>query len=64
MSAKEILKTYPIGSHIIDAFGHPNKITNHYLTLSDFKPIGTILLGGAYIYNPIDKRYAEVISAE
>jgi len=61
LTAKEILKKYPIGAKIIDAFGNITVINNHYLTTSKFKNCGTLVLGGAYIFDGKEKVWAIIV---
>lgn len=61
MKASEIKKLYPSGTRVIDCFGQEGRIIGSYLTVSEFHPAGTLVLGGEYIYSPETNRWAEVV---
>ena len=62
--ASEIKAKYPTGTKVIDCYGQRDMIRSSYLTVSEFKAIGTLVLGGVYIYDPVKKKWAEVIEED
>lgn len=60
MRASEIIKKYPSGSTVIDCYGQKSRVIGSYLQVSEFKPAGTLVLGGAWIFDSVTKRWAVV----
>ena len=58
MTIKEITKAFPLGCLIIDPYGNKRIIRNHKIEVSKFKQIGTLILGGQYIYDAESKKWA------
>lgn len=61
MKASEIKAKYPSGTRVIDCFGQEDKIIGSYLTVSEFHPAGTLVLGGVYIFSSESKEWAKII---
>jgi len=60
LKPKEIKEKYTIGTKVIDCYGNPDTIRHNRLETSDFKPVGTLVLGGVWIYDSVEKRWATI----
>ena len=61
MRAKEILKQYPVGCVVTDCFDQKDcTIMNRFISISEFKPLGTIVLGHQHIYDPLKNKWATI----
>jgi len=59
MKAKEIKEMYPSGTEVIDCFGQRNRIIGSHLTVSEFHPAGTLVLGNVFIFDSVTNKWAE-----